>query len=122
MMWPRHILSSAGAALACAAFFIAYAEYIAPRLVPGGIATIVAAVSVLLVLGLVAGFFVDGNLGVKLVCLALVPVAHWLYAGGDPAKPYVTYLVAGIELACLWFGSTIGHYSRRRKPSASRSV
>jgi hypothetical protein len=113
----REVLLSACAASACALLFLTYAEYVAPEFIAAGTTRVAVSVAVLLVLGFLAGFCVDGNLGMKLAFLVVVPSAHWLYAGDDSAKPFLTYLIAGIEIVCLWLGATIGHYIRHRNPS-----
>lgn len=111
----RQVLSNAFVAAVCAALFLGYTEFIAPEWVPAGTTRITISVLVLLVIGLFASFAVVGNLVVKLAILTIVPIAHWLYAGGDPAKPYVAYVVAGIELLCLWVAAAAGDYARRHK-------
>ena len=117
-MSSRQVLLNACVTVVCAVLFLTYAELIAPGLIPAGTARVAATVVVLLILGFFAGFSVLGNLSVKLAFLIIVPIAHWLYSGGDAAKPYLAYLIGAVEILCLWIGATVGHFSRRRKAPA----
>lgn len=57
----------------------------------------------------VAGFFLlRGALWVKLILIAIIPVAHLVYLGGDPAKPGLENVLALLELAFFEVGVLIG--------------
>jgi len=109
------VLTNTFVAAACAGLFLGYAEFIAPEWIPAGTTRIITSIAVLLILGVFASISLIGNLVLKLAILTIVPIVHWLYAGGDAAKPYVAYTVAGIELVCLWLAAFVAHYARRRK-------
>jgi hypothetical protein len=76
---------------------------------------IVNLVATPLLLGLAAGYLLTGHLLLKLALLVLVPLAHVLVMGGDPAKPGLENLVALIELLALWVGCLVGHIVKRKR-------
>lgn len=91
-----------------------YAEVLA-KFLAGGHTRALISIGVLVGVGLGAGALMRSTLPGKLAIMVLVPIAHFLWAGTDPAKPYLSYLIAVIELASLWIGVTITHFLFRRR-------
>jgi hypothetical protein len=101
-------------AAAAVVIFLTYAEVLA-KFLPGGHTRTLISIGVLVVVGLGAGALMRSNLLGKLAFMALVPIAHFLLAGIDPAKPGLSYLIAVIELACLGIGVTMTHFLVRKR-------
>lgn len=70
-------------------------------------------------LGFLSGYLLRGVLFLKLVALAIVPIAHALLFGSDPAKPGLEYMVALAEYVPICIGCIAGHLVLRRKSLAT---
>ena len=90
----------------------AYFSY-AADLVPAESATMINLVLVPMILGAVSLFLVRGPYYVAVLVLAVLPIAHALYLGGDPAKQGLERFVAIIEFLFLLLGLTIAYLVRR---------
>ena len=66
-------------------------------------------------LGFLSGHLLRGALVLKLVALAIVPIAHVLVFGSDPAKPGLENVVALLEYVPMGLGCIGGHIVLRRK-------
>lgn len=60
------------------------------------------------IFGVVGFFLLRSTLWVKLILVAVIPVAHLVYFGGDPAKPGLENMLALLELAFFEAGVLIG--------------
>ena len=89
--------------------------WLSPKFVVDKYALIANFVAMPLVAGLIVGHMLAGRLPLKLGLLILVPIAHVLVFGSDPAKPGLENMVALIELIPLWLGCVVGHFLLHRK-------
>lgn len=95
-----------------------------PSLMPTAHAftVIVNLIAVPFVLGLLAGYLLTGRLVFKLLGLLLIPIAHVLILGGDPAKPGLENVVALAELPSLWIGCLLSHvFQKKLQSTAARN-
>jgi hypothetical protein len=65
-------------------------------------------------LGLLAGYLFVGRLPWRFALLTLVPIAHVLVFGQDPAKPGLENVLALVEVVPLWVGCLVAHMLRSR--------
>jgi hypothetical protein len=106
----RNVLVIAGAILISSSYL-----WLSPRLVPEKYALVANFIVMPSVLGLLAGYLFAGRLPLKLGLLLLVPIAHVLVFGRDPAKPGLENVVALVELAPLWIGCVVAHIVLQKK-------
>jgi hypothetical protein len=104
------LLITAGAVVS----FLTYAEVLAQYL-PMGHTRAWISIGVLALVGLSTGALMTTTLRAKLALITFVPIAHFLLVGIDPAKPGLSYLIAVIELACLWIGISMTHFLVRKR-------
>ena len=106
----RNIFVVAGAIAISSAYL-----WVSPTLVPGKYALIANFIVMPSVLGLLSGYLLLGRLPAKLALLLLIPIAHVLLFGQDPAKPGLENILALVELAPLWIGCVAAHVLLQKK-------
>lgn len=79
--------------------------------VPQKYALVVNIIIVPLVLGAIGAWVIAAPLYAKLFMLLIIPLAHVLYFGGDPAKPGLENVVVMAEAAALWIGAILFYLS-----------
>lgn len=82
-------------------------------LMPDRHALMVNIVLVPLLFGCAGFFLLKATLPVKLALMALLPVVHVIYLGGDDAKPGLKNMVAAVELVFISIGVVLGYLARR---------
>lgn len=94
------------------ALSMAYISFVADH-VPSGSATVINLILVPIILGALSYFLIQGPFYVGVLILAVLPIVHVIYLGGDPAKPGLERFVALIEFLFLCLGFTISYLGRR---------
>lgn len=79
--------------------------------VPPKHALVINIITIPLVLGVLGAWAIEAPLYARLLALLVIPVAHVLYFGGDPAKPGMENLVVMAEAAALWVGAMLFYLS-----------
>jgi hypothetical protein len=97
----------------------AYLALLADR-IPGAYALFINFILIPLAMGFVSAFLLTGHIAVKLLALAVVPIAHVVYFGGDEGKPGLENVVAACEFAFLAIGLVIGSLLIRFRRAQSR--
>ena len=94
--------------------------WVSPSFMPAAhaITVIVNIIVAPLVFGLLAGYLLTGRVIFKLPILLLIPIAHVLLFGGDPAKPGLENFVALIEFVPLCIGCLVAHMLLRKKAAS----
>ena len=93
---------------------VAYSAYLVQH-VPMGLTRLLISLSLVLLIGLVAGASMKGSLVAQVGVILLVPFAHFLYEGVDAAKPTLSVIWYVAELLLLWIGLLIAHFVFRRQ-------
>jgi len=93
--------------------------WISPSVVPETYALIMNFIALPSVLGLLAGYMLVGRLPLKFALLLLVPTAHVLIFGQDPAKPGLENVLAFVELVPLCLGCLVAHILLRKKAQSA---
>src|SRR6185436_17429777 len=93
--------------------------WVSPSFVPAEYALVVNFVAVPFALGMLAGYLLVGGLVFRLLVLLLIPIAHVLIFGGDPAKQGLENLVALVELVPLCIGCLIAHMLLGKKTGSA---
>jgi hypothetical protein len=91
---------------------MAHISFVADR-VPPELATAINLILVPIVLGALSHFLVRGPFYVAVLVLAVLPVAHVIYLGGDASKPGLERFVALVEFVFLLVGLTTAYLCRR---------
>lgn len=115
---PKSFLLNAASLLLLLILSTAYASFIAIH-VPAQSAIAMNLVIVPMIFGALGYFLIKAPFYVAILLLALLPIVHIIYFGGDPAKPGLERLVGGVEFAFLCFGFTVAHLVRRYMSSAA---
>lgn len=108
----KPILINAGSLLLLLALSMAYISFVADRVTPES-AIVINLILVPMILGALSFFLIQGPFYVAVLILAVLPVVHVFYLGGDPAKPGLERFVALIEFFFLCLGLTIAYLGRR---------
>jgi hypothetical protein len=94
------------------ALSMAHISFVASRIPPES-AMVINVILVPMLLGALGCFLVQGPFYVAVLILAVLPIAHVLYLGGDPAKPGLERFVALVEFLFLCLGFTIAYFGRK---------
>ena len=89
--------------------------WISPAFVPDVYALLVNFVAVPFLWGLLLGYSLTNGLALKCILALLIPLAHVLIFGGDPAKPGLENVLAAAEFVPLCIGCLVGHFFLRKK-------
>ena len=108
----RSVFINVASLLLLLSLSMAYVSFIADRN-PPELALILNLILVPMMLGALGYFLIQGPSYVAVVILAVLPVVHVFYFGGDPAKPGLERLIAILEFLFLCLGYMVAWLGRR---------
>ena len=108
MKYVTLVIRNAVCLLALAVVSVLYLS-LASDFVPDEIAILVNLIVVPFGIGWIGFITLKGPVYVRLLLLALIPILHVLYFGGDAAKPGLENLLAAVELLAISVGLGVGY-------------
>lgn len=108
----KSIFINLGSLVLLLALSMAHISFVANR-VPPESALVINLILVPMALGALSYFLIQGPFYVAVLILMVLPIAHVIYLGGDPAKPGLERFVVLIEFLFLCLGLTIAYLGRK---------
>lgn len=108
----RSILINSASLLILLSLWMAYVLFVADH-VPPESALIINLILVPTLLGVLGYFLIQGPFYLAVVIMAVLPIVHVFYFGGDSAKPGLERFIGIIEFLFVCLGLTVAYLSKR---------
>jgi len=108
----RSVLINLASLLLLLSLWMTYVSLLAGR-VPPESALIINLILVPMMLGALGYFLIRGPFYVVVAIVAVLPIVHVFYYGGDPAKPGLERFIAVLEFLFLCLGLTAAYLIQR---------